>query len=122
MIVVTWSLLNCSKKTCHVIRLVSFKCFQKLSASDALKQALRDAGCADQVFEDGEGEEEEEEEEGGDGESETESFTEVFQTATRYMESFEQFSTTHVGSKLLRYTQFLYERTNSLTLANCTMQ
>ena len=55
--------------------------FQKLSASDALKQALRDAGCGDQVFEDGEGEEEEEQ--GGDGESETESFTEVFQTATR---------------------------------------
>ena len=80
--------------------------FQKLSASDALKQALRDAGCADQVFEDGEGEEEEEQ--GGDGESETESFTEVFQTAAR--QSFEQL-TTHVGSKLLRTTQFLYERT-----------
>jgi len=57
----------------------------KLSASDALKQALRDAGCADQVFEDGEGEEEEEQ--GGDGESETESFTEVFQTATSVVAS-----------------------------------
>ena len=51
MIVVTWSLFNCSTKTCHVIRLVSFKCFRNclpvthwskhLEMLDALTKSLR---------------------------------------------------------------------------------